>query len=323
MKVLQDNGFSQAHAEAITNNVVLAQTQECFSHGVYRLRDCINAARLGGLSPTAEPVFVDRSAAITQCDARGGCSLLSFELGKERLMQNASEVGIATLAINNCFHFSALWAEVEALSIQGYVGLAMTPTHPYTAPAGGKAPLLGTNPFAFSWPRPGSRPYTFDFATSEVARGEIELHAKHEEAIPEGWAIDTKGKPTTDPHKALEGALLTFGSYKGSAISTMVELIAGPLIGDKLGHETAPAAKAHQSNGPLHGEMIIAMDPKVFLGDATDEHTSRAENLFDEIISQGARLPSQRRHEAAGRNSNSAIPVQSDLLCELKSMRRY
>src|SRR5699024_9691503 len=301
--VLTHNGFSTPHARAITESVVQCQAHECYSHGVYRVRDCVETARLGGLDPTVEPVLSNRAPAIVQVDARGGCSLLSFELGSARLVERARELGIAVLAINNSFHFSSLWPEVEALSAQGCVGMAMTPSHAYTAPYGGKAPLFGTNPFAFSWPRPGKHPYTFDFATSMVARGEIELHARRDEAIPDNWAIDADGKPTTDPHKALEGALMAFGSYKGSAISTMIELLAGPLIGDHFGHETASVKANDPQRRPLHGEIIIAMDPAVFLADEKAENIDRAENIFDKIVAQGARLPSQRRHDAVDRSA--------------------
>ncbi|MGP9687344.1 MULTISPECIES: Ldh family oxidoreductase [Halomonas] len=119
---------------------------------------------------------------------------------------------MAALAINNSFHFSALWSEVEALSAEGLVALAMTPSHPFVSPAGGTLPLLGTNPIAFSWPRPGGMPYTFDFATSVVARSEIELHRRAGKSIPHGWAIYDEGNSTTDPVAALAGAMLPFGS---------------------------------------------------------------------------------------------------------------
>jgi LDH2 family malate/lactate/ureidoglycolate dehydrogenase len=92
--------------------------------------------------------------------------------------------------------------------------------------------LLGTNPFAFGWPREGQLPYVFDFATSVAARGEIELHRRAGTTLPEGWAIDAEGRPTTDPETALAGAMLSFGGHKGSAIGTMIELLAGIMIGD-------------------------------------------------------------------------------------------
>ena len=240
-------------------------------------------------------------------------------MGKPHLIEKAKRSGIAALAINNSFHFSALWPEVEALSAEGLVALAMTPSHAFVAPAGGTSPLFGTNPIAFSWPRPGNTPYTFDFATSVVARGEIELHRRAGKSIPEGWAIDNEGNSTTDPVAALAGAMLPFGSYKGSALSAMVELLAGPLIGDLLGHETQ-AANTEKTGKPFHGELIIAMSPEAFLGNDADTHLKHAELLFEGILAQGARLPSQRRFAARERSRNSGITFPNALHEELKAL---
>jgi len=103
----------------------------------------------------------------------------------------------------------------------------------YVAPAGGTKPVYGTNPMAFAWPRAGKPPMVFDQASSASARGEIQLHLRDGKPLPEGWAIDAEGKPTTDPQAALGGAQLTFGGYKGAAIALMVELLAGALIGER------------------------------------------------------------------------------------------
>jgi LDH2 family malate/lactate/ureidoglycolate dehydrogenase len=140
----------------------------------------------------------------------------------------------------------------------------------------------------------------FDFATSAVARGEIELHRRAGKPIPEGWAIDSDGRPTTDAAAALAGAMLTFGGHKGSALSTMIELLAGPLIGDLTSAESM-AADHGAGASPLGGELIIAIDPGSFLGAALADGLQRAEALLEGIIGQGARLPSQRRYEARAR----------------------
>lgn len=319
LTVLQHNGYSQAHAEAITRNVLAAQRDECHSHGLYRLIGCVNTARNGGVDTHAMPEIIDQAPGVVRVDAHRGCSLLSFEMGKKPLIEKANQTGIAALAINNSFHFSALWSEVEALSSEGLIGIAMTPSHAFVAPAGGIKPLLGTNPIAFSWPRPGGIPYTFDFATSVVARGEIELHKRAGKTIPSNWAVDDKGNATTDPAAALAGAMLTFGGYKGSALSTMIELLAGPLIGDVLGHETQ-AANEQKTGKPFHGELIIAISPAVFMGEQAVKHLQHAEVLFDNILGQGARLPSQRRFEAREHSLRHGVTLPKALYDELRAL---
>lgn len=319
LSVLQHNGYNQAHAEAITRNVLAAQRDECHSHGLYRLIGCVQTALNGGVDTNAVPEIIDQALSVVKVNAHQGCSLLAFEMGKERLVEKAKQTGLAALAINNSFHFSALWPEVEALSSEGLIGIAMTPSHAFVAPAGGTKPLLGTNPIAFSWPRPGNAPYTFDFATSVVARGEIELHKRAGKQIPTGWAIDAQGEATTSPIDALAGAMLTFGGYKGSALSTMIELLAGPLIGDVLGHETQPANE-QKTGKPFHGELIIAISPDVFLGQDAARHLQHAEVLFENILGQGARLPSQRRFEARENSLRNGITIPKALYDELNAL---
>lgn len=116
------------------------------------------------------PALRDVSNGIVAVDAHHGFSLLAFETGLPLLIDKARSQGIAAMAINNCFHFSALWPEVEALAVHGLAGLAITPSHSWVAPAGGSVPVFGTNPIAFAWPRPGAKPFVFDVATSAVAR---------------------------------------------------------------------------------------------------------------------------------------------------------
>lgn len=110
----------------------------------------------------------------------------------------------------------------------------------------------------------------FDFATSAIARGDIELHARQNKPIPADWALDLSGNPTTDAQAALKGAMQTFGGHKGSSL----------------------AFDAGASATPCHGELILAFDPKVFLGDAYATSLQQAEALFESITEQGARLPS-------------------------------
>jgi LDH2 family malate/lactate/ureidoglycolate dehydrogenase len=236
------------------------------------------------------------------------------------LVEKAKACGIAALAINRCVHFAALWPEIEAVTAHGLVALACTPSHAWVAPAGGTRPLFGTNPLAFGWPRPSPYPYVFDFATSAVARGEIELHRRAGKPIPDGWCIDVEGRPTTDAAAALAGAMLTFGGHKGSALSTMIELIAGPLIGDLTSTESL-AADEGAGSSPLGGELIVAIDPAGFLGAAASEHLHRAEALFEGIVGQGARLPSQRRFEARARSlARGGVRVPRALVEDLRKL---
>lgn len=306
--VLTHNGFSAAHAAAIAKTITAGQRDDCQSHGLYRLLVCVRTLKTGLVDAAALPLITHPTPAVVQVDAQRAYSLLAFQEGLPHLVEKAKSNGVAVLAINNCFHFSALWPEVEAIAQHGLAGLAMTPSHSWVAPAGGTRPVFGTNPFAFAWPRPGGYPYVFDFATSMVARGEIELHRRSGRAIPEGWAIDRDGRPTTDAAAGLDGAMLTFGSYKGSALSTMIELLAGPLIGDWTSLQSQ-AFDNGAGGTPLHGELVIALDPDILGRGQRAINASSAEAMLDAISGQGARLPSERRFKARAVSEREGVWV--------------
>jgi delta1-piperideine-2-carboxylate reductase len=214
----------------------------------------------------------------------------------------------------NSYHFAALWYEVEALAEQGLVAFAFVNSRSYVAPAGGTKPLFGTNPMAFGWPRKGRPPLVFDQASSASARGEIMIHKRDGKAIPQGWAIDRDGRPTTDPAAALAGAQLPFGGYKGSAIALMVELMASGLARSHFGFEAA--AEDTGDGGPAKGgELLLAMDPARFVpggdGGASLDH---AELLFARLLGQeGTRLPSDRRYAARKRTPKEGIRIPKQL----------
>ncbi|MEZ5812820.1 MAG: Ldh family oxidoreductase [Rhizobiaceae bacterium] len=295
--ILRRSGLSALHAAALARIMAAGERDGCKSHGIYRLEGCLRTLKAGKVSPDAEPRLHDDGAVVLRVEAAGAYSCAAFELGAPVLAERAKQQGLAALVINDCVHFSALWPEVEALAGMGVASLAMCPSYATVAPAGGTGPLLGTNPIAFGWPRTGRHPYVFDFATSMVARGEVELYRQKGQPLPEGWALDAEGGPTCDPETALAGAMLPFGGHKGSAISTMIELLAGAMIGDFTSREALDFLGT-TTLAPRHGELILAFSPARFAADRAGDPLERAEVLLDAIVGQGARLPSQRRFTA-------------------------
>ncbi|SDQ76937.1 Ldh family oxidoreductase [Pseudomonas sp. B21-012] len=318
--ILLHNGFDADHARAVSDTIVAGERDGCASHGLYRVLGCVGSLKAGKVVADARPEVIDQAPSIVRVDAGGGFSQLAFQAGLPLLQAKAQRNGIAALAINRCVHFSALWVEIEQLAEAGLVALAFTPSHAWVAPAGGHRPVFGTNPIAFGWPRAGTHPYVFDFATSAIARGDIELHRRAGKAIPEGWGVDEHGQPSTDPNVVLDrGAMLTFGGHKGSALAAMVELIAGPLIGDLTSAESLAHADGSKSS-PYHGELLIALDPRRFLGDAADQHLARAEVVFESIEGQGARLPSARRYTARARSLVEGVEIPQALYNDLRAL---
>jgi len=319
LRALTHNGMAEDHARAIADVVTQGQRDECHSHGLYRVLVCVRSLRSGKVDPAAQPTLSQPAPSIIKVDAHQAYSLLALRTGLPLLVEQARAQGVAALVIRNCFHFSALWPEVEAIAGHGLVGMAMTPSHAWVAPQGGNKGVFGTNPLAFAWPRQGSEPFVFDFATSAIARGDIELHARQQRPIPLGWALDADGTPTTDAHAALAGAMQTFGGHKGSALAAMIELLAGALIGDMTSAESL-AFDDGAGATPCHGELLLAFDPARFLGDDLAQGQQRAEQLFAAITDQGARLPSQRRFAARKRSERDGVWVDRGLLQDIERL---
>ena len=302
-------GLNAVQAGALARVIVAGERDACKSHGVFRIEGALRTVKAGKVNPNAVPEL-DRNegSAIVKVNASGGFANAAFELAVPALAERAKKLGLAALVINDCTHFSALWPEVEAVTNEGLATIVMCPSYATVAPTGGNKPLLGTNPFAFGWPRQDQSPYVFDFATSVAARGEIELHRRAGKQLPEGWAIDAEGNPTTDPEAALAGAMLPFGGHKGSAIGTMIELLAGIMIGDLTSPEVLDYLGT-TTLAPFHGELIIAMSPEAFSAGRPGNPFARAEVLFEAIVGQGARLPSQRRFAARKKSETEGITL--------------
>lgn len=316
---LRAAGLAGDHADAVAETMVSGERDGCASHGIYRLLVADRSIRAGVVVPDAVPQVSEPKAGLVRVDGGGGFAQLAFERGMPLLVAKARANGIAALALNNVVHFAALWPEVETLAGQGLVALAFTPSHAWVAPAGGTKPVFGTNPIAFGWPRPGREPFVFDFATSAVARGEIELHRREGRAIPADWGYDAEGRDTSDAEAVLNGAMRTFGGHKGSALAAMVELLAGPLIADMTSAESIAADKG-RGGSPIGGELILAIDPAGFLGDAVQAHLQRAEALFAAIEGQGARLPSQRRYAARARSLAQGVTIPAALYADIMAI---
>ncbi|MBW0157594.1 Ldh family oxidoreductase [Sedimentimonas flavescens] len=309
-------GVRPESARDVARVIVAGERDNCKSHGIYRIEGCLRVLAAGKVEPLAVPEVHDAGTSVIEVDAKGGFSNPAFYAAKDLLVARARETGLAALVIRDCLHFSALWHDVEALAEEGLASLSMCPSYSFVAPAGGKEPLLGTNPIAFGWPRRGEAPYVFDFATSVAARGEIELHRRAGTPIPEGWAVDRDGNPTTDPEAALEGAMLTFGSHKGSAISTMVELLSGAMLGEFMSKEALDFMGGTDLL-PRHGALVLALDPQVFAARSGRDPIAEGERLLTAISGQGARLPSQRRFQARAKALRDGITLSDAELAQL------
>lgn len=316
LAALKAAGADDANAEAIARTIWRAERDGAKSHGLFRVPGCCAAISAGKANGRAAPRITSSEGSVIRLDGDEGFANIAHVVGLPALGEKAKEQGLAALAIRRTYHFAALWPEVETLTDMGLAGLALTSSPPYTHMAGGKRKVFGTNPMAFGWPRPGQPPMIFDQASSVTARGEVMIAARDGHLSPEGAGIGPDGAPTRDPQKILDGAQSPFGGYKGAAIALMIDLLAGPLIGEATSLETG---RTDDGTGPaIGGQLILAFCPERFGG---ADATAHGERLFQELLEEeGVRLPGGKRASVRPKTPKEGVEIPQSLYDELKAL---
>jgi (2R)-3-sulfolactate dehydrogenase (NADP+) len=206
---------------------------------------------------------------------------------------------------------------VERLAEAGLVAILFANTPAAIAPWGGSVGVFGTNPIAFACPLPDRPPIVVDLSLSKVARGNILAAKQKGQPIPEGWALDPEGRPTTDPDAALRGTMLPLGDAKGTALALMVELLAAGLTGATFAAD-ATSFLDDRGGPPGTGQLILALDPGALGGEGV---LARCAALAAAIESQpGARLPGMRRIELRQRAAREGLAVADAALAEIRAL---
>jgi (2R)-3-sulfolactate dehydrogenase (NADP+) len=304
----------EANARSVARALVAAEACGLKGHGLSRLPTYAAQARVGKVDGLAVPASARPRPGVIAIDAASGFAYPALDLAVELLPEAARASGIAAASIQRSHHCGAAGLPVERLAEAGFVALMFANTPAAIAPWGGSKPVFGTNPVAFACPLPGRAPLVVDLSLSKVARGNILAAKQRGERIPEGWAVDAEGRPTTDPDAALGGAMLPVGDAKGTALVLMVELLAAGLTGANFGFEASSFLDA-QGPPPGTGQLILAFDPAAF-GDGAP---ARVAALATAIEAQaGARLPGARRREFRERAEREGVLVSELLLAEIE-----
>jgi (2R)-3-sulfolactate dehydrogenase (NADP+) len=188
-------------------------------------------AKAGKVDGFATPTSARPKPGVLAVDAAHGFAYPALDLAVAELPALAGSQGVAAASIRRSHHAGAAGHPVERLAEAGFMAILFANTPAAIAPWGGSVAVFGTNPIAFACPLPGRAPVVVDLSIAKVARGNILAAKQKGERIPEGWALDQDGQPTTDADAALKGTMLPLGDGKGTALALMVELLAAGLTG--------------------------------------------------------------------------------------------
>lgn len=291
------SGVSNKNAISVSKALVAAEAEGQVGHGFSRFSDYVAQVKSGKVDGSAQPFLESTRSAALMIDAANGFAYPALDVAIEAGVNAAQDLGATTLGIRRSHHCGALSVQVARIAERGCVGLMVANAPAAIAPWGANTPVFGTNPIALAAPRQGHAPLVIDLSLSRVARGKI-MHAKKAgKAIPEGWALDKNGQPTTDPDQALEGTMIAAGDAKGTALALMVEILAAAIPGANFSTEISSYfSPAGPPTGA--GQFLLILRPADLHG-----FVARLERLLALIEGlDGARLPGQRR-AAALRNA--------------------
>ncbi|MGX9356921.1 Ldh family oxidoreductase [Roseobacteraceae bacterium S113] len=263
--------------------------------GLYYLESYCQQLRTGRVNGTVEPVVSLPRPGLVAVDAGYGFAQTAFLRALPKALDAARANGIASVAIAHAHTCTAVGYFTETAARAGMVALGFTNASPIVAPPGGKTRVIGTNPIAFSVPDgAGGIAMQFDQSTTAVALGRITMANAAGETIPEGWAVDAEGAPTTEPSEALKGSLVSAGGYKGWGFGLMAEILASGLTGGTPSRAVKPL-KAPEGAPHDLGHYFILIDPKT----APDFAAAIAGLGAAVAQDPGCRMPGQGKSPAA------------------------
>ncbi|MEP9379919.1 Ldh family oxidoreductase [Aquabacter sp. CN5-332] len=319
--VLEQVGCPSTHARETAACLVSANLEGVDTHGVARLAVYARRVKSGGINPDPSLALVAGRGGLAVLDGDNGLGPVVGQAAMRHAIALAEDFGIGWVMARNSNHYAHAGFYAAMATQAGMVGLTASSGEPVVAPWGGTKAFFTNNPLAISAPN-GAEPIIVDLATSVAARGQILLAARTGREIPEGWAVDAQGEPTTDPKAALSGSVLPMAGAKGYALILGLEILTGILAGSAF----APnVGSQHGSGGEAGiGQFFAAIDPTAIMGagDFASRMAQMNANLAAAPAREGEtiRLPGARRMETARMRTEEGIPVPREILSELETL---
>ena len=324
-KIYMAQGLPEEDAFMVADNLVQAELSGVYSHGITRMKvytkliesDMVNVK--GNIKVDSEhPALLH----IDGCNSMGAVSCTkAVRLG----IAKAKQQGAAAVSVRNSNHFGAAAYYTNMMAEEGLMGLSMTSAPPNVAPWGSYQGYLGTNPLSFAVPS-NNGPIILDMATSIAARGKVLVMADKGDPVPEGWALDKFGKPTTDAKEAADGTMLPIGGPKGYGLAFFIDMISGVMSGAAFGDHIVNFTKV-MTAPPDIGHFFFMVDISKIM--PLDTFKARADVFCNDIKSmpkiEGVSeifLPGEiekrkiEKYKAEGLNLRVALLDELKAICE-------
>jgi LDH2 family malate/lactate/ureidoglycolate dehydrogenase len=246
--------------------LVEADLQGVASHGCMLIPMYVDRLRARSVNPRPNITVVEDRPSLLVIDADHGLGQVSSARAVSMAIERAGRTGVGMVAVRHAFHFGtgAFWS--CRIAAHGMIGAAMSNTRPLMPAPGGSERLIGNNPLSFAFPAAEGEPLVVDMATSSSAMGKIRNAERQGRSIPQGWATDKDGNPTTSPTEAIAGMLLPAAGPKGFGLAVMIDLLCGGISGGSIADQVQPLyGPADRAYDCAH--WFMAIDAGQMLGD--------------------------------------------------------
>ena len=323
LNVLKCVGVKEDYAKTIAESLISANLRGVDSHGVARLPAYAKRVIKGLIDPLGRIEVVKEYGATALIDAHNNFGQIAAMRATSLVAEKARRFGVASVGVRNSNHFGMAAHYALKLTEQKLIGIISSNGPPAIAPWGGKTPMLGTNPICIGFPADKNNSIILDMAISTVARGKIRLAALKKETIPEGWAFDEEGNPTSDPIAALRGSLAPMGGPKGYGLALSLDLICGLVTSSNSLRDVKALDDLSGSSGT--GFFLEAINIESFI--SYQEYIENITKYIKEIKGCPKRtganeifLPGEIERREAERRSELGIPLSQEVLHELKKL---
>ena len=279
LEALINSGLDSSQAEIVADCFATADLYGVTSHGCAMIPAHIGRIERGGYNLSPEFKIIRETSAFAVIDGDNSMGPVSAKFCLDYALGKCKDSGVFTVFSKNNNTFGPAFYYSLKAAEQGCIAFICSNSPAQMAPIGGKEKMLGTNPFAMVVPVPNREPIIVDMATSVVAKSKFKEYKNENKPLPEGWALDVDGNPTTDPDTALAGLVLPMAGFKGYAISMLIDIVSGVLSGasylNKVGRFYS------EDNGSMNvGFYITVIDPKVVCGDDYDKEITEFVDLL-------------------------------------------
>jgi LDH2 family malate/lactate/ureidoglycolate dehydrogenase len=321
-------GVDKEKADIVADSLIQADLRGVESHGVVRTKVYLERIEKNMIDPSSMVEIESESDATALINGKNNFGSVVGSKALEVAIGKAKEKGAGIVGVKGSNHFgTGAYYALKAIE-QDMILLVMSNASQTMPPTGGIRPFIGTNPLAVGVPAGKEIPFILDMATSVVARGKIIVAAQRDESIPEGWALDKHGTPTTDANEALEGSVLPIGGPKGYAISMFIDILSGVLTGAGFGKYVNNMYENWIEPQNV-GHFFLAIDIKRFI--PIDVFKERMDLYIKEIKAEpkgvGVKeifIPGEIEHKRANDRKESGIELSIKVVQELDEIgKRY